>query len=50
MIRIKSHGWNKEIKRPDLPVGQRACGFVRRLIEKNRMEKMAPNAGYSDET
>jgi hypothetical protein len=49
MIRIKSHGWNKEIKRPDRPVGQRACGFGGRLIEKNRMEKMAPNAGYSNE-
>jgi hypothetical protein len=23
MIRIKYHGWNKEIKRPDRPVGQR---------------------------
>jgi hypothetical protein len=28
MIRIESHDWNKEIKRPDRPVGQRACGFV----------------------
>jgi hypothetical protein len=43
MIRIESHGWNKEIKRPDRPVGQRA-------IEKNKMKAMAKNAGYSDQT
>jgi hypothetical protein len=43
MIRIESHGWNKEIKRPDRPVGQR-------VIEKNKMKAMAKNAGYSDQT
>jgi hypothetical protein len=43
MIRIESHGWNKEIKRPDRPVGQRA-------IEKNKMRAAANNAGYSYQT
>jgi hypothetical protein len=43
MIRIESQGWNKEIKRPDQPVGQRA-------IEKNKMRAAANNAGYLYQT
>jgi hypothetical protein len=43
MIRIESHGWNIEIKRPDQPIGQRA-------IEKNKMRAAAKNAGYSYQT
>jgi hypothetical protein len=43
MIRIESHGWNKEIKRPDRPVGQRA-------IEKNKMMAAAKNGDYSYQT
>jgi hypothetical protein len=43
MIRIESQGWNKEIKRPDRPVGQR-------VIEKNKVKAMSKNAGYSDQT
>src|SRR5262252_3594744 len=35
--------WNKEIKRPDRPVGQRA-------IEKNKMRAMSKNAGYPNQT